>query len=128
MAPQATTVASVVRPAGSLVTMGNFESSVTAGIISGLDSIVKSVPSLRDLGAGINEMNKSGSSTAMARLEPGQALLLDGGRRLVLVGDRLALMSGTQIERSWPAARSWVFRTGGQLISVLEHVGATASQ
>jgi hypothetical protein len=127
--PTATPVASVTQRGGSTVALGNFESvamgnfegAQVTGIWSGLDSVVKTNPSLRDL--SLNEISASPASTKMARLEAGQAVFLDGGRRLVVVADRLVLMSGTQSQRSWPVASSWVMKTGDQLISVLEKVG-----
>ena len=117
----ATPVASVTQRGGSTVAMGNFEGAEITGIWSGLDSVVKTIPSLRDL--SLNEISTSSASTQTARLDAGQAVFLDGGRRLVVVADRLVLMSGTQFQRSWPVATSWVMKTGDQLISVLEKVG-----
>ena len=117
----ATPVASVTQRGGSTVAMGNFEGAQVTGIWSGLDSVVKAIPSLRDL--SLNEIGPSPASTKMARLEAGQAVFLDGGRRLVVTADRLVLMSGTQSQRSWPVTTSWVMKTGDQLISVMEKVG-----
>ena len=119
--PTATAVANAARQGGFTVAMGNFETASLMAIWSGLDSVVKSVPSLRDL--SLNERPAETTPTMIAHVESGQTVLLDGGRRLVVAADRLVLMSGSQYQRSWPAATSWVLRTADQRISVLERVG-----
>lgn len=123
--PPTTTVASVTQQSGSMVSMGNFESSTTAAILSGLDSIVTSTPSLRELGKPISERNTRTTPSTMTQLAGGQTVFLDGARRLTVIADRLVLMSGTQNQRSWPAATTWVMKTGDQFISVLERIGVT---
>jgi hypothetical protein len=104
--------------------MGNFEST-TVAVLSGLDSIVKSTPSLRELGQAVSETNTRTAPITMTQVASGQAVFLDGGRRLTVIADRLVLMSGTQNQRSWPAATTWLLKTGDQLISVLERIGYT---
>lgn len=125
MPPPTTTVASVTQEGGSAVSMGNFESSTMAAILSALDSIVKSTPSLRELGSAVSEANTRTAPITMTRLSSGQTVLLDGGRRLVVIADRLVLMSGTQNQRSWPALTTWIMKTGDQSVSVLERIGFT---
>lgn len=123
--PPTTTVASVKQPSGSEVSMGNFESTTTAAILSGLDSIVNNTPSLREIGRAVLETNTRAVPITEAKLASGQVVFLNGGRRLVIIADRLVLMTGTQNQRSWPAATTWLLKTGDQFISVLERVGYT---
>jgi hypothetical protein len=120
-APTATAVANAAPQGGFTIAMGNFETPTLTAIWSGLDSVAKTIPSLRDL--GLNEMTTPPAPTLIAHVESGQTVLLDGGRRLVVVGGRLVLMSGTQYQNSWPAATSWILKTADQRISVLERVG-----
>lgn len=122
--PPSTTVASVTQQGGSVVSMGNFEAGAAA-ILSGLDSIVKNTPSLRELGERVSETNPRTAAIFLTHLASGQTVFLDGGRRLVISADRLVLMNGAQYQRSWPAATTWVMKTGDQFISVLERIGFT---
>jgi hypothetical protein len=119
--PTTTAVANTAPQGGFTLALGNFETPTLTAIWSGLDSVVKTVPSLRDL--SLNERPAETTPTMIAHVESGQTVLLDGGRRLVVVGGRLVLMSGTQYQNSWPAATSWVLKTADQRISVLERVG-----
>ena len=122
--PPTTTVASVTQQSGSAVSMGNFESTIVS-VLSGLDSIVNSIPSLRELGRAVSETNTRTVPVTEAQLASGQVVFLDGGRRLVIIADRLVLMTGTQNQRTWPAATTWLLKTGDQFISVLERIGYT---
>jgi len=122
--PTATTVASITQQGGSVM-MGNFESAQIASVLSALDSIVSSTPTLRELQRSVSETNTRATPTSMAHLGSGQTLFLDGSRRLVVVTDRLALVNGSQTQRSWPAATAWVMKTGDQFVSVLERIGYT---
>lgn len=119
--PTTTAVANAAPQRSFAATMGNFEALTVTAIWSGLDSIANGIPSVRDM--SLNEMTTPPAPTLIAHVESGQTVFLDGGRRLVVVADRLVLMSGTQYQRSWPAATSWILRTADQRISVLEKVG-----